>query len=573
MASDDFMSQLLNASPNGAAVAPATPSSGDFISDMLNKSPPPTSMTVSSPDTSRPAPPDWGVMQSLANGALLGGYVPLKAYAQSKAYGVPYEQAKANVAQSKSAYEASSPLSSGLAELGGSVPTTLAALATMQDYAVAPFVARAATLSPRLGEALGFATGSGGTNMLTRGLSRAGGGVLQGAETGAISGGLTNESPSEGAASGAFVGAVANPLLGPLGSKLASNVSPAVANMADRFISLGVPLKTGQIPGAPGVTAPFAKTTADQVSSFNRALSHTFGEDTPNLNNELLFGAGGGDRGAAGKIGQKMENIVSNYDIPATHPTLAPALANIRSDVMSDLSSVPGAQSRMLAHLDNIDAELASGGINGKAYQAMTKFGSPLYRDLASKDPNLSHYAGEIKSALDDAWSSSLPVDKSAAWNNAKAQYKNLITIKPALDETTQQANPNALYRSVLRKNNGSSASAGDLGTLAEGAKNFLQPNESAGFHLSPAGAVGLGAAGLVGEHFGAPLAEHLLANHPIAAGAAGALGAGYLGAGAAMSSPAYAAYIARNAGRGLTLPANPGIPILNYLYNDGAQR
>ena len=113
--------------------------------------------------------------------------------------------------------------------------------------------------------------------------------------------------------------------------------------------------------------------------------------------------------------------------------------------------------------------------MTGAQFHAMTKFGSPLYRDLAGKDPDLSHYASEIKGALDDAWGQALPPDKLAAWTQAKQQYKNIMTLKPAIDETTQQADPNLLYRSVERKNRGSTANAGDLGTLAEGGVNFLR--------------------------------------------------------------------------------------------------
>ena len=155
--------------------------------------------------------------------------------------------------------------------------------------------------------------------------------------------------------------------------------------MARRFTDLGVPLKSGQIPGAPIMTKPFAHAARDQVSQWNQALSHTIGEDSASLSNGLLFGP----QGAARRVGDTMESITAGHSIPISQPILS-ATQNLRQQALSDLATKPAAQARVLQHLDNIDSTLhAQGDMTGAQFHAMTKFGSPLYRDLAGKDPDL----------------------------------------------------------------------------------------------------------------------------------------------------------------------------------------
>ena len=156
--------------------------------------------------------------------------------------------------------------------------------------------------------------------------------------------------------------------------------------------------------------------------------------------------------------------------------------------------------------------------------------------------------------------------------NRPRQQYKNIMTLKPAIDETTQQADPNLLYRSVERKNRGSTANAGDLGTLAEGGVNFLAPHMgSAAKHVGPIGMIGAGALGLAAEH-AAPLMESEIFQHPLATGAAAAYGLGNLGAGALMSRPGYANLLMRGSNPAATMLPQVGIPAATYLYGQGGQ-
>jgi hypothetical protein len=437
-------------------------------------------------------------------------------------------------------------------------------------------MARVAAMAPNASKYI--SAGEGVLPWLLRAGGRLAGYAGEGALSNEMQMGLTGQDPWAAAKTGATLGSILGPVGAAAGYGLKSSIAGPVADMARRFTDLGVPLKSGQIPGAPMMTKPFAKTTADQVSQWNKALSHEIGEDTPNLSNKLLFGDNSGSKGAAGRIGNTMENIVTNHSIPLSGDLLTP-LGTIRSTVMSDLATKPDALKRVIGHLDNIESTLATGEMTGQQYQSLTKFGSPLYRDMAGKDSDLSHYASEIKSTLDDAWGRVLPPDKLAAWMKAKQQYKNVMTLKPSIDETTQQADPNILYRQVEKRNRGSTANAGDLGTLAEGGVNFLAPHmgSGGGVHISPAktgmlaGAFGVGGA-LAAEH-AAPLLESEVMHHPMATGAAALLGLGNLGAGALMSRPGYANLLMRGQNPVAGMLPSVAIPSATYLYGQGAQQ
>lgn len=175
-----------------------------------------------------PAP--WNLADTLAQGATLGAYAPGLAFARSTLYGTPYSMERGRLASGEEAYASANPTRALLGELGGSLPTTIGAMALGQEYAVAPAAARLAAMFP------GAAKAAQATPWLLR---AAGGGAAQGVGANELQMGLTGQSPLEAAKSGAGIGAVLGPA-GELASYgLKSTIAPAVASMAQKFSDFG----------------------------------------------------------------------------------------------------------------------------------------------------------------------------------------------------------------------------------------------------------------------------------------------------------------------------------------------
>jgi len=505
-------------------------------------------MQMSTPKEDRLDAIKWGPTEQLANALMLGHGEPVAAL-ENMLYGnaPTYGEARERVGAAKQRYRTEKPAQALAIDIGGSILPTVAALALGKQFGVAPVMARYGPLLQRAG--LG-------------GLARWAGMGAEGAAAGALTSGLTPDSTAQDVGYGTAAGLIAGPFGAALASPLKSHIVAPVANMAKRFIGLGVPIKTGQIPGAPLSTKLFSSTTDKQLSKFNRAVSRTIGADTDNISNTTLFG-NPGERagGAAGRIGSAMEKLTGRYAISQGDDEFPRTLARIRQAAESELGGDD--LKRVAKHLDELDVAWNKGAITGEQYQRLTNFNSPIYRDLAGNNPDRSFFAGEIKGALDDAWERALPSDSAGEWRTLKQQYKNVMTLKNAIDETTESLKPNLLYNSVRRKFRGSTANAGDLGVLAEGGKNFLVPHMgdkgiAASIlkrHPFAAGGVA-GAMGVGGAHSAESVAM-LAAQNPIAAAGLGTLGAGYLGGGLAMSSPKYASFLARTGGRGLNAMPN----------------
>ena len=282
-----------------------------------------------------PAP--WNLADTLAQGATLGAYASGLAFARSALYGTPYSMERGRLASGEEAMQDRSADTSPLGRAGR--------LASDDHWGDGPRarVRRCASGSAARGDVPRRGEGCTGDPLAPAG---GGGGAAQGVGANELQMGLTGQSPLEAAKSGAGIGAVLGPA-GELASYgLKSTIAPAVASMAQKFSDLGVPLKSGQIPGGPLMTKPFAHASADQVSQWNQALSHTIGEDSASLSNGLLFGP----QGAARRVGDTMESITAGHSIPISQPILS-ATQNLRQQALSDLATKPAAQARVLQHL------------------------------------------------------------------------------------------------------------------------------------------------------------------------------------------------------------------------------
>ena len=344
-----------------------------------------------------------------------------------------------------------------------------------------------------------------------------------------------------------------------IGNRLMGTVDPATAQLAQTARDThGIPLTAPQISDSPalrfGASAinrmPFSGAgakSAEQQTAFNRAVAQTFGENAGGITPDVM-------QRAKQRIGGEFDRVAQNTTI---RPDVQ-FIGDLRG-AMSDAARVlPEAEVRPLsAQLENIaDVVRQNGGvIPGESYQALTKTGSPLNRAMSSSDPNVSHYAGRIKDALDDTMRRSATPEDAQALTNAKLQYKNMKTVEDLVEKSPNGDISPPLLMGAVRKSYGDMAyrGGGDIGDLARIGQRFLKEPPSSGT-AERTGALNTVAklGGLGGAAMGAGSAYQAASPGEIMAGLFGipaSLGAGRVAGGVLRSNALADALVNRSLG------------------------
>ncbi len=333
-----------------------------------------------------------------------------------------------------------------------------------------------------------FLAGEGSGNLLTQGLSRATGGALQGAQASALTT-STNDRPAlDQIGSGALLGAglgVGAPAVAAAGERMVYGgplASGPVTDLATTALSkYGIPLRAGQIRGAAGdrgawtadsnllgSSPKFAANNEAQKGAFMKALTSTYGDPSGVVAPQALEAAKGG-------LGQVFDRVAQNTKITNTDAlqTKLGSIVKDAQDVLPDNEVAP-----LLRQVQNIGDQVENGTMSGAAYQALTRKGAPLDRAMNSDNPNVAHYAGQVREALDDALEASAAPQDLADLQKARFQYKNLMTVAklaPKADANGFISPP--LLRGAVNTNfkNAAFKGAGNLGELARIGQTFMK--------------------------------------------------------------------------------------------------
>lgn len=264
-------------------------------------------------------------------------------------------------------------------------------------------------------------------------------------------------------------------------------VDPETATLAtlarDRY---GIPVNAGQISENPGVRfagsvanrIPFSGAEHDvatQRSSFNRAVSQTFGENADKITPGVM-------QAARARLGNEFDAVASGTTIRVDQPFTADL-----QRVMTDAASVitPPELVPLNRQIQNVinTVDRSTNTISGQSYQALTRKGTPLDRVMNSSNPNVAYYGGQIRDALDDAMQRSAPPDLAARLSAARRQYKAMKTVEDLASESTTGDISPAKLMAKVRKSYGSMAYTGasDLGNLARIGQRFLKEPPSSG--------------------------------------------------------------------------------------------
>ena len=336
------------------------------------------------------------------------------------------------------------------AQMGQTTASTLATLPIMA--AVNPLVSRGvqagigglSTVAPGAASALsGAARFLGGASTGSLPLRVASGGAvgaLQGAEAAAINSGQSDQPLSTQLAQGAITGGAVGasvPALQSIGNALsgaAANVAPEVAQIAqlarDRY---GIQLTAPQLGMSPALSyansalkmVPGSGVGAENAATqqqFNRAVAQTFGENTAKITPDVLTNA-------QRRIGGVMNTVERANPVRLDNTFLNDA-AQIETNART---SLPDSEFGVIKRqLDNVMQNLQPGDtISGTTYGNLIHKGSPLDSALKSSDANIRNYATQIRDALRDSLTRSLSPEDSTAYQEARTQYKNLMTVRP----------------------------------------------------------------------------------------------------------------------------------------------
>jgi hypothetical protein len=379
-------------------------------------------------------------------------------------------------------------------------------------------------LVPAMGD---FVTGNAGGNLLTRGTSLAAGGALSNAGGAALTAAGGTEPAGEQILRGAEGGLIAGPALGAAGSVAGKalggfGVDQYTAQLAQKAINMGIPLRAGQV-----AENPFIRTADDVIAripgsgaqgqaeaiqtGFNRAVANEMGTQADRITPDVMAQT-------KARLGKVFDAVAQNTPSINATPLLG-TFADIENEASSALpdSEYQPIKKQMQNILDMVGQD---GTITGQQYQNLTRTGSPLMTVLNSRDSNVKFYAGQVRSALDDAMQASAPPEVQQQLTTARTQYKAMKTIEDLVEKSPTGNISPPLLMNVVRQNYGNMAynGAGNMGDLARIGQMIKPPaNSGTPERLAVLSALGGGA--------GTSIIGALHSPVDAAMGAAGAIG------------------------------------------------
>lgn len=286
------------------------------------------------------------------------------------------------------------------------------------------------------------------------------GAVASGAATGGLQPTTGNQSQLQNAVIGGLGGAA-----GDIGGRVLGRVAQPIRNVLDdtRLQALqllranGVPVDVAQATGDKlaqtlknaATDSPFineSKFPHIQQQAYNAAVLRTFGGDGTKATPAVMDRA---DR----RLGAIFDDIASRNPVTVDQPLLDD-LADIHTAADRELSATDAAPIR--AQIDNaIDKAAGNDGkIDGKAYQNIRSSLGRLAQ--GNRNGSVSHFAVEIRGALDDALQRSVSPDDLDTLMRARTQYRAMKQVEGAIQSGTDDISPAALANSIDTKANAS---------------------------------------------------------------------------------------------------------------------
>jgi hypothetical protein len=290
-----------------------------------------------------------------------------------------------------------------------------------------------------------------------------------GAVTGGASSGLVDPST---AGMGATVGGVLPGILSGAGATIKavtpSGVSPEVAGLAQRAKDLGIDIPADRLGGnrfLNGLASsldyiPFSGRTASMQNvndQFKKAVSRTFGEESPNITQAL--------RNARGRLGGEFESVLSGHSVKIDQQFLDD-LAESASRAESELG--PSQAKVIQNQINTILDKGINGEIDGKAAYNIKK----TLDTIGNRGSSEAFYATDLKKSLMGALDRSLPPEEATAFATTRKEYGNMLDIEKLARNGAEGDLSVARLGNLKRTNNP------DLVELADIAAQFMKERE-----------------------------------------------------------------------------------------------
>lgn len=370
--------------------------------------------------------------------------------------------------------------------------------------------------------------------------SRAAAGTVGGAAYNVLTGSPAGAGGAVGAAINAGGGVVGDVAKGAAKS-FAPLLDPETRALVQKAENLGINLRGPQISNSPFVqyadstlrglpAMGYGATDAAVHGQFNKALAAQIGENATKITPDVM-------QAAKTRLGASYDAIVPSLAIKPDDAFIS-RLADIDHEAGQTLPD--SEQKPIKTQINNILNGFKDGQeMPGDYAHNLIKKGSPLDRVMKSSDPNVAHYAGQIREALNDAMQSNAPPEVAQQLAQTNAQYKAMKTIEPLVEKSTTGDMSPALLMQAVRKSYGGMAynGGGDMGDLARIGQRFLKEPGNSGTAPREMIMHALGAAGGLGA---VALSPEMGMTHLAAASGLGGMVAAGRGLKAAMDSPAY---------------------------------
>jgi hypothetical protein len=381
---------------------------------------------------------------------------------------------------------------------------------------------------------------SGVPGAVIRGASRATAGTVGGAAYNALTGAPVGEGGAVGAAINAGGGVVGDVAKGAAKS-IAPLLDPETRALVQKAENFGIQLRGPQISNSPFVqyadstlrglpAMGYGATDAAVHGQFNKAVAAQIGESATKITPDVM-------QAAKTRLGATYDAIVPSLAIKPDDSFIE-RLGSIESEASQTLPD--SEQKPISTQINNILNGFKDGQeMPGDYAHNLIKKGSPLDRVMKSSDPNVAHYAGQIREALNDAMQANAPPEIAQQLAQTNAQYKAMKTIEPLVEKSTTGDVSPALLMQQVRKSYGGMAynGGGDMGDLARIGQRFLKEPGNSGTAPREMIMHALGTAGGLGA---VALSPEMGLTHLAAAGGLGGMVAAGRGLKAAMDSPAY---------------------------------
>jgi hypothetical protein len=258
--------------------------------------------------------------------------------------------------------------------------------------------------------------------------------------------------------------------------------------LAQRAQALGIPLDLADLTGSrplktirsvlldmPLTADAQAAAQTGKQNAFNRAVGDTFGSPADKLTPDVL-------QTARNRIGGEIGNIANRNNLNAQGTTLLNDLGQAQAEVnrfgMPEVTRV--VNNRIDDLLSKVDA---NGMIPGQAYR---EFDSAIGRTLrTTTNGDLRNYLGEVRHAARNAMDQSISQADQQAWQQARREYANLMTVAPLAAKTAEgDVSGRGLLGAVSNANRSTFpfGGGGDLGELGRIGRSFvMDPIQNSG--------------------------------------------------------------------------------------------